>query len=109
MEEKIKKWDLCDQIVARICEINGLTIRDGNLYDKDGNAMLYHDWESVDFADMPVKVTDTESIIAVYLWGDYCLELNVHDGNDIDYGESFNWAEFDNEVLEKVLFVLNNI
>lgn len=52
-EELMKKWDLNEQIIAKVCEINGLTIRDGNLYDKDGNAMLYHDWECVAFADMP--------------------------------------------------------
>lgn len=108
-EELMKKWDLNEQIIAKVCEINELTIRDGNLYDKDGNAMLYHDWECVAFADMPIKVTDTEKVIAVYLWGDYCLELNVHDDNQNDYGESYNWSEFSIEVLEKVLETLNKI
>lgn len=108
-EELMKKWDLNEQIIAKVCEINELTIRDGNLYDHDGNAMLCHDCVCVAFADMPIKVDANESVIAVYLWGDYCLELNVHDGNPNDYGESYNWSEFSIDVLEKVLDVLNKI
>lgn len=108
-EELMRKWDLKDQIAEKVCAIKGLTVRDGNLYDKDGNAMLYHDWECVAFADMPIKVDANESVIAVYLWGDYCLELNVHDGNPNNYGESYNWGEFSTDVLEKVLETLNKI
>lgn len=105
----MKMWDLNERIIAKVCEIKGLTIRDGNLYDKDGNAMLYHDCECVAFADNPIRVSANESVIAVYLWGNYCLELNTHDGNINDYGESYSWDEFSINVLERVLEVLNKI
>ena len=107
--ELMKKWDLNEQIIAKICAIKGLTIRDGNLYDKDGNAMLYHDYECVAFADEPIRVSANESVIAVYLWGNYCLELNTHDGSPNYYGESYSWDEFSINVLEKVLETLNKI
>lgn len=102
-KERMRIWDLKDLIVARVCKVKGITIRDGNMYDKDGVPMLYHDYECVAFADNPVKVDANESVIAVYLYGDFCLELNVHDGNPNDYGESYNWGNFSPNILEQVL------
>jgi hypothetical protein len=110
MNELIKKWDLNDQIVEEVCRINKITINEnGNLVDRNGCPMLYHDCESVDFADLGIDYGDDEKIIAVYLWGDMCLELNVYDGNPNDYGESINWGNFSNEVLEQVLELLKGL
>ena len=110
MEEKIRKWDLKDQIVEQVCRINGITFNEnGNMVDKDGSPMLYHDCESVDFEDLGIDYGDDEKIIAVYLWGDCCLELNVYDGNPLDYGESINWGHFSNDVLEQVLELLKRL
>lgn len=110
MEEGIRKWDLKDQIVEQVCRINGITFNeDGELVDKTGCPMDYRDCESVDFEDLGIDYGDDEKIIAVYLWGDCCLELNVYDGNPLDYGESYNWGNFSNEVLEQVLELLKRL
>ena len=84
-------------LVALICDIFGLSWNDeANSYMVNGSTMEWTDCETIDLPN-EVKL-DEDSIDGVLIFGDGTIEFHYKNEQD-----AINWAEFSEEVIEKVI------
>ena len=84
-------------LVALICDILGLNWNDEvDLYMVNGSTMEWTDHEVIDLPN-EVKL-DEDSIDYVLIFGDGTMEFHYKNLQD-----ALNWAEFSEEVIEKVI------
>lgn len=106
MEEKLRRWELEEQIVSKVFEIRDLSMYGDCMFNKDGEVIDYYDFEYVGFTDLPVILNDEEKIVGLMLFGDGCLEFEVVTNDDYTETEGVNWGNFSSKILEQVLNIL---
>ena len=84
-------------LVALICDILGLNWNDeANSYMVNDSTMEWTDCETIDLPN-EVKL-DEDSIDGVLIFGDGTIEFHLKNEQD-----AINWAEFSEEINEKVI------
>lgn len=100
-EDNILKISLYDILLKKVIHIVNMNIKDETIFDSEGNVVGWNDIECISLGRI-VPYKDM-AINAILLFGDGTLEFR-----DDNSEEAFNWSEFSNDFIEKIISLLND-